>query len=448
MNARVKILFLLCTAMMISSCTKEEKEVRVDASELHSTMDQITKVIVHDIFSPPVASRIYAYSSIAAYEAAIPGDPQYASLAGQLNGLESMPKPDPSKKYLFELASVHALATVGQSLIFSEQGIDTFHTATLEKYRRLSMPDDLYENSIEFGGQVAAHILEWASKDNYKQTRTFEKYTVPVNEPGKWKPTPPAYMDGIEPHWNKIRPFVLDSANQFTPNPPTPFSTSKDSKFHKEAMEVYEAVKNGGKEPSDIAFFWDCNPYVMNVRGHVMFATKKITPGGHWMGITKIVCSQQQLSLAQSAEAYALVSIALADGFISCWDEKYRSNLVRPETYINQFVDENWLPLLQTPPFPEHTSGHSVISTAAATTLTELFGANIHFVDSTEVDFGLPPRSFNSFLEASSEAAISRLYGGIHYRPAIDEGVIEGRKVGEWVINNIRTKLTNESSGQ
>ena len=166
-------------------------------------------------------------------------------------------------------------------------------------------------------------------------------------------------------------------------------------------------------------------------------STKKITPGGHWIGITKIACESSKLSLAKSIQAYALCSIALFDGFISCWDEKYRSKLIRPETVINEHMDENWLPLLQTPPFPEHTSGHSVISSAAAVVLTSYFGENFAFDDDTELQYGLPIRSFSSFKAASDEAAISRLYGGIHYRPAIDYGVDQGTKVGEFIIANI-----------
>jgi hypothetical protein len=412
----------------------------VDPGHLHRTMKKITDVIVHDIFSPPVASRIYAYSSIAAYEAAVPGNPQMQSLAGQLNGLEELPKPDPNKNYCFELASVHALAKVGTALIFSEADVQEFHQETLKQFRNSGMPKDMYQISIEYGEQVAAHILAWADKDNYKQTRTFEKYSVDLRDAKVWKPTPPAYIEGIEPSWTKIRTFVLDSSRQFIPNPPTPFSTDKNSKFHEEVLEVYHAVSQADDERKEIAYFWDCNPYVMNVRGHVMFATKKITPGGHWINITRISSEAAEADFYQTAEAYTMVSLALADGFIACWDEKYRSKLVRPETYINQFIDEEWLPLLQTPPFPEHTSGHSVVSTAAAIALTKLFGDDFHFVDSTEVEFGLPIRTFSSFNEAAEEAAISRLYGGIHYMPAITEGVKQGRSVGELVTERVRTR--------
>ena len=193
-------------------------------------------------------------------------------------------------------------------------------------------------------------------------------------------------------------------------------------------------------EQREIASFWDCNPFVMNVKGHVMFATKKISPGGHWMNITHVACEKAGTDFLQSLEAYAMVSVALMDGFISCWDEKYRSRLIRPETYINEFIDEDWVPLLHTPPFPEYTSGHSVISSASAVVLTKLFGENFSFLDSTEVEFGLPARNFNSFEEAASEAAISRLYGGIHYRPAIEHGVIEGTALGAHVVNRLKTR--------
>jgi hypothetical protein len=247
-------------------------------------------------------------------------------------------------------------------------------------------------------------------------------------------------MDAIEPSWNAIRPFVLDSADQFVPVPPTPFSIAVGSPFYKEALEVYESGNGLSVEQRAIASFWDCNPFVMNEHGHVMYATKKISPGGHWMNITRVICTQTKSDFMTSAEAYARVAITLADGFISCWDEKYRSKLIRPETYINQYIDENWKPTLQTPPFPEYPSGHSVVSSAAAVTLTNLFGERVAFVDSTEVEFGLPMRKFNSFKETAEEAAISRLYGGIHYRPAIVNGAVQGKEVGEWINKHLKTR--------
>ncbi|MDQ4079402.1 MAG: vanadium-dependent haloperoxidase, partial [Gemmatimonadota bacterium] len=265
------------------------------------------------------------------------------------------------------------------------------------------------------------------------------KYEV-TNELGRWVPTPPGYMDAVEPHWARVRPFVIDSANQFRPKPPHRFDMTPGSPFFLQVKEVYDAGRQLTDEQRAIAAFWDCNPYVMNVRGHAMYATKKVSPGGHWMGITALASRKAGASLMQTAEAYARTAIALHDGFISAWEEKFRSNVVRPETMINAHLDETWQPLLQTPPFPEYPSGHSVISMAAATVLTDQFGDNFAFADSTEMEYGLPVRSFPSFNAAAAEAAISRLYGGIHYRMAIEQGITQGRGVGQLVVRNIRTR--------
>ena len=181
----------------------------------------------------------------------------------------------------------------------------------------------------------------------------------------------------------------------------------------------------------------------MNVRGHVMYATKKISPNGHWMNITALVCKKENTTSVQSAEAYARLAVTLADCFISCWDEKYRSSVIRPETYINNNIDVNWLPVLQTPPFPEYTSGHSVVSSGAAIILTQLFGNNFAFSDDSEEEFGLPARHFKSFIDAANEAAISRFYGGIHYMPAIVEGQKEGFAIGEFFSNKLKTRKNN-----
>ena len=171
-----------------------------------------------------------------------------------------------------------------------------------------------------------------------------------------------------------------------------------------------------------------------------MFATKKITPGAHWIGITKIASKKVNSDFDDTVYAYTKTSLAIADAFISCWDEKYRSNLIRPETLINQHIDENWKPILQTPPFPEYTSGHSVVSGAAATALTSIYGDNFSFEDDTETPYGLPIRKFNSFNEAADEAALSRMYGGIHYRAAIEVGVGQGRKIGALLESKIKMK--------
>lgn len=441
-----RFIFIAVSILLLVSCsstpTTEYKEKVKNAAFLHRSMKAITDRIVHDIFSPPVASRIYTYSSVAAYEAIIPSDKNFKSLSGQLNGLDSIPQPDPAKEYCYELASTHAMLKVGRTLIFSESDLDIVIDQIMKEYKETGIPNDVFERSVEYGDKIAARILAWSSKDNYKQSRSFPKYSIQSN-PATWQPTPPGYMDAVEPHWNKIRTFVIDSAAQFKPLPPTAFSIDKSSQFYKEAFEVYKVGKELTEEQRIIASFWDCNPFAMNVRGHVMFATKKISPGGHWINITRQVCEATKASMSQSVEAYVRVSLSLVDGFISCWDEKYRSKLVRPETYINKYIDENWLPVLQTPPFPEYTSGHSVISSSASVALTKLFGDNYAFTDSTETEFGMPPRSFQSFYQAAEEAGISRMYGGIHYRPAVEVGSRQGKLLGELISLKIKTRASN-----
>ncbi len=436
---RIGLIALFVVFFSCSSNNGEYKTKVQDPEYAHQSIKKVTDIIVHDIFSPPVAARIYAYVSIAGYEALIPGEDNYISLAGQLHGLTETPKPNAGEEYCFELAATEAILKVGRALVFSEDKLDEYYSQVMSDFHSTGIPDEVFERSVAYGDQVADHILKWSNEDNYKQSRSFPKYTI-VNDPSTWKPTPPAYMDAIEPHWNKIRTFVIDSAQQFKPLPPTAFSTDKKSQFYKEAMEVYEVGVNLTDEQRTIASFWDCNPFAMNVKGHVMFATKKISPGGHWINITALASRHKKATMVESLDAYVRVSISLADAFISCWDEKYRSVLIRPETYINQYIDENWVPLLQTPPFPEYTSGHSVISAAARVALTDTYGDNFAFTDSTELEFGMGPRSYTSFKHASDEAAISRFYGGIHYMPACTEGVKEGAELAELIKSRIRTR--------
>ncbi len=201
--------------------------------------------------------------------------------------------------------------------------------AILKEFKNDGIPEDVFNNSIEYGQKVAAHILAWAANDNYKQTRGLPKYAV-SDDPASWKPTPPAYIKAIEPNWNKIRTFIIDSAQQFKPLPAINFSTDKKSRFYKEAMAVHDIGLQLTPEQNEIANFWDCNPFKVNIRGHVMYATKKISPDGHWINITRLACKKANADVLQSAEAYACLSVALADGFISCWDEKYRSNSNTP----------------------------------------------------------------------------------------------------------------------
>ncbi|GAA0877936.1 hypothetical protein GCM10009119_09040 [Algoriphagus jejuensis] len=433
------LVLVLISAFTACQKPKDYSEVISDGYYFHRAQTRVTEVIIHDIFSPPVAARIYSYASLAAYEVAAASDPaNYAPLLGQLNGSEPLNLTIPKDVYP-PLAALAAYYHMGTALIFSEEMMNTQRDKVFAELMGKGIPEEVFEASVKFGQEVAEKVKDYSKKDNYHQSRSFPKYTV-VNDPTTWQPTPPAYMEAIEPHWNKIRTFALDSAAQFKAGAPPAFSAEPGSDFYDMAMEVYNAKANMTDPQKETALFWDCNPYKMNVKGHVMFAEKKITPGGHWMSIASIASKAAEEDWKGTVEAYALTAVSLNEAFISCWDEKYRSKLIRPETYINQYIDEEWVPLLQTPPFPEHTSGHSVASTAAAYTLTQLFGDEIHIVDSSEVAYGLPIREYDGFTQMYQEAAMSRFYGGIHYMPAITEGIVQGRQVGELVWQKISTK--------
>ena len=447
-----KIISLISFMTLLLSCSdkKSDEPLVINPDELHASVDKVTEIMIHDIFSPPVASRVFVYPNIAAYEIIALNNDDYLTLAGQVHGLTPIPQPEASQPINYQMAALVAHMELSKKLIFSENQMEVFRDSLYARWN--SNNSTVFTESKDYGLKVAEHIGKWMNEDNYNQTRTMPKFTVDTYDPGRWQPTPPAYMDGIEPHWDKIRPFVIDSANQFKPAPPPPFSLEKDSDFYKELKEVYDisnqiTEKGDDSEEVEIAKFWDCNPYVSVTRGHLMFATKKISPGAHWIGIAKIASINTESDFDKTVYAYTKTSIAIADAFISCWAEKYRSNLIRPETLINQHIDEDWLPVLQTPPFPEYTSGHSVVSGAAATALTDIFGEDFAFDDDTEVAYGLPVRSFTSFNQAADEAAISRMYGGIHYRAAVEVGVKQGRDLGTFLLQQLKmTKDRNLAS--
>ena len=436
-----KLLLILSLGLYFVSCKNTNdgkyKELAADANLMHECADQLTNVIVHDIFKPPVASRIYSNSFIAAYEVMCNANPEYKSLAGKINGFTAPPAPEKGKEYCFELASAKAFCVVGKTLTFTADMWDKFEKPYFAKFEKMNIPSDVYERSVAYGEAVAKHVLAYAAKDNYKQTRGI-RFTVDVNKPGAWVPTPPTYTDACEPRWNTIRTFTLDSASQIRAKVAIPYSEDKKSEFFKLTKEVYDISKNLTEEQKEIAYFWDDNPFVTTIAGHASFADKKMTPPGHWIAIVTTLCKQTKKSTMESLKAYTLSSIALYEGFIGSWDEKYRSVRIRPVTVINKFIDPQWMPFLETPPFPEYVSGHSAISAASGKVLAHIFGDNIAFTDSTENKYGHGVRKFTSLSQCYNEASISRVYGGIHYRDGVEEGTKQGEKIGDWVWEKLK----------
>jgi len=304
------------------------------------------------------------------------------------------------------------------------------------------LPDTVViKNSIQYGHTVADSIIAWTKKDNYLKSRGLIRYVI-TNKPGDWQPTPLDYTQGMEPHWNSIRPLTLTSPSQFAPKEKLVYSISKKSLFYKTMMETYRIVKNLDTLKKATALYWDDNPNVSENIGHLNYFIHKISPGGHWIMIAQQACMKKNVPVTKSSQVYTLTAIGIFDAFISCWDEKYRSNLIRPITIINRLVDRNWVPYLQTPPFPEFTSGHSALSNSAATILTALLGDDFVFTDKTEIPFGQGTRTFNSFYEAALQSSTSRVYGGIHYPETARISVLQGKAIGKYVLHILYPEAT------
>jgi hypothetical protein len=429
-------LFILCFFIPTGSYFLLAQKQRSEWAKIYKEqLFHITEVMVTDVASPPVAARIYAYTNLAAYHAILQTGGSFK--LGELPSFRTLNMPHTTLLESPEFVAIYAMFLVGEKVMPSGYLLREKQANWVKwglKNRLISKRN--LDTHLTFAKTVADQVLDLAKTDGYIQLTAMHRYT-PTDGEGFWYPTPPAYMAAVEPEWRTVRTFFIQNLDDFDPEPMAEFDLKLGSSFQKQLQEVYDIGGNLNEEQKLIANFWDCNPFKVEFSGHMAIGVKKISPGGHWVGITGIAAEQQKLSFAETVYIHTLVGLTLHDAFISCWKAKYETNRIRPETVINEKLDPKWKPLLQTPPFPEYTSGHSVISTASAEILTGYFGANFGFVDSSEVYFGLPEREFQSFHQAAAEAAISRLYGGIHFRDAIENGALQGKMIGKSIWGRI-----------
>jgi hypothetical protein len=412
---------------------KQQPPTPLPGTTVSYAVATMTDVMVEDVTNPPLAARFFAYALLAGYEVVALHNDTFPSMAGKLRQLDSLHHPTQADADIAEVAALLAIWKTAAALQPTGYKLQQRMTQFADSLQRHGYPGSMLQNAQAWSDSISHQVLAYAQADGYRQISQNARYQ-PQNKPGYWYPTPPAFFPGVEPYFSSLRPMLLDSAYQYAPPPPVPFSADKNSPFFSLLQEVYTA----GQRPEEklIASFWDCNPFALKDLGHLMVGEKKISPGAHWMGICGITSKNAGHSVATTLFIQTLVAIGLFDSFISCWGEKYRSNRIRPETAIRQLLNPTWQPLLQTPPFPEYTSGHSVISTCSAVVLTHLLG-QAAFTDTIEVPYGLPPRLFSSFEEAAKEAAISRLHGGIHFSDAISEGQVQGRQIGEHLLKRL-----------
>ena len=426
----LQLLFLIC----LDSYAQQ----RAASESISKQVWCLTEVMYHDVVNPPAASRFYAYAMYAGYEILTQLDPTAVPIRQKIKSVFEIQSPahDHVNK---KLAVLYGILETGKGIIPSGYLLEEKQEELIKSWKQILEPA-VVDASIQFAKNIAAQVITWSKSDGYFKLSTRARYT-PSSTDSSWRPTPPEYMLAVEPHWRTIRTFFLDTVSQFRPVQPVGFNKDSGSAFMNLVREVYNTTRTITDEQKLIANFWDCNPFAVQFQGHMSIGLKKISPGGHWMGITGIAADKAGLDFNKCMLLHTLVAMTLHDAFASCWDEKYRSNRIRPETAINRYIDPNWKPLLQTPPFPEYSSGHSVISTAVAELLTSYLGDQFSFTDTVETYIGLPARTFPSFRAAAAEARISRLYGGIHFRDAIENGGEQGRRIAECIIDKIKIKL-------
>lgn len=381
-------------------------------------------------YSPPVASRAFAYLGVAAYQAVASGSTSLVSLAGQLNGLAELPPRDPSRLYS-DAVITHCVMATAVKAFFGNTG-PTGQRVMAAAERKLKgaasagLPPEVVEASLAYGETLTAAIIAWSAGDG---GAVVENMGFPLQHAltpghGRWVPTSAIRQQQapLLPGWGGNRTFAMANGASCPLPPPPAYSEDKASAFYREALEVYETSRRLTPEQEVIARFWSDDPMLSP------------TPPGHWIAIAIDILDAEKAELDRSAELLMRLGVAMADGFIGCWNAKFQYDLLRPVTYIRKLIDPKWEPLLITPPFPEYPSGHSTQSGAAAAVLTSFFGEGFAFTDRTHVRDGLAPRSFPSFAAAAEEAGISRLYGGIHFRAAIELGLEQGRCIGQHAV--------------
>lgn len=429
------ILPLLLVVCLIGCGKKDEKLPVLAPAIIGQVTSQMTDVMVHDVTNPPLGARFYSYACLAGYEVVAQNDSVTKTMHGRLNDFPEIKKPEGLTHYSYQLSAVLAMLETAKKMQPSGGVmLQKFQDRLLDSCKTIGFSEETINESKEYALGISKQILKYAKADKYNKISNFPRYE-PKEVNGSWYPTPPGYFPPVEPYFKTVRPFTLDSASQFKPARPVQFSEDKNSEFYKMMLANYKVKPDGDAKIT--AAFWDCNPFALENKGHLLVGMKKISPGAHWIGITDIACQQAKTDFSKTMLITTSVAIGLMDGFMACWDEKYRSNRIRPETVIRKYIDPNWKPFLQTPPFPEYLSGHSVVSSTSAVILTHYLGDNFAYTDTVEERFGLKARKFNSFNDAAKESGLSRFYGGIHFMDAVENGWIQGKAVGDWVIGKL-----------
>jgi hypothetical protein len=472
---RHRWLGLIALVAGAAGCARPAASPRPDAQLVAQWMRTSLAVVRAERLGAPVASRISAYGALALYEgyAADTGS-TLRSLSGQLNGFTLTRYPD---VMALDGATTAAAAerVVLDSLLrdatpATRRAIDSLANAQIRQRLAAGVDSMTIRFSVTAGTMIGREILAWAAADSFYATRG--RPYKPSGKRSEWENTAdvsqfiPQTMSGqsdlvildnpnvredmeratakgtfanrpkadgpttlpsfnpvkpTEPYWGQLRPFVLADGAVCAPPPPPTYSEERGSAFRIMAEQFHDSVKSLTPAQKEIALFWADNPVATG------------TPGFHWISVVNQMVTRRALSADAAVELYTLTSLAIADAFIGCWREKYRSNVVRPVAYVRRTIDPTYQTVIPTPPFPEYPSGHSVQSGAAVHVLIALLGDTVAYADSTQMDIGQPPRRFANFSAARAEVAMSRVYAGVHFMPAVVDGLTQGECIGRRV---------------
>ncbi|GMV11270.1 MAG: hypothetical protein ABS52_16410 [Gemmatimonadetes bacterium SCN 70-22] len=469
-----------CALSVLASCSRQAPPT--DPQYVAQWLRSSLSFVRSERLGPPVASRISAYGSLALYEG-FAADPASGlrSLAGQLNGIASLPAP-PAEGVDGGIVAAAAEQVVLDSLFrdgfaSTRRTIDSLARVQVEGRVAAGVDAARRDRSVAHGQALGAAILAWAATDGFFATRTrswpppdkrelwantitvdqfvplmlsgesdlvapanpgvameleragerFVFTNRPKNAAGTTLPTFNPVRP-TEPYWGELRPFAIRDGDECRPPAPPAYSEREGSDFWKMGREFADSMQALTPEKKQVALFWADNPVATG------------TPGFHWISVVNQMIARRNLTAPQAAELFALTSVAIADAFIGCWKEKYRSMTVRPVAYMHRVFDPDYATVIPTPPFPEYTSGHSVQSAAAVEVLKALVGDTVAFSDSTQVDVGQPPRDFANFTAALHDVATSRIYAGVHYVPSVVDGMTQGVCIGTRVLERLRTR--------
>lgn len=379
---------------------------------------------------PPQAARAYGYIGIANYEAVVNGIPGAQSLAGQINGLSisDLPKIEINKNYNWSIASNVVLADMIRKMFAinitatNSRKVDSMETANLNELSGGENTETI-NRSIQFGKDITTAIYNYSKTDAGHQSY-LDPFQLPYNMQADsfcWVPTG-AITNPISPKWGNNRPFLTANVTNTQPAPPVPFSTVINSAFYQEAISVYNQVRNNTTEQIEITRYWADDPF------------NTCTPTGHTFNILMQLLQEDRATLEKTSVAYARLSIAENDAFISCWKGKYKYVLIRPVSYIKQYIDPSFTTVIGTPPFPAYTSGHSCEMGAGSRIFINMFtdgNGNYQFTDYSQLQYGFQARNYSNFTDMAEECAKSRFYGGLHYPMDNLKGLQVGRAIGD-----------------